>query len=372
MKLGDAGPAVAEVRARLTRLGYLNDPEFVGIDSASAVDTVILMSARFDADLDTAVRAFQQDRGISVDGIIGRDTFRHLEEARWRLGDRVLSFTPGHLISGDDVAELQRRLIRFGFDCGRADGWFGRQTDAAVREFQRSVGVEADGTCGPDTFKAFDRLSRAISSGAGEILREQISFDSIRTGVADKVIVIDPGHGGHDDGVALAGLAESDVAYDIATRVEGRVAALGTQVVLTRSALLDHDVDEIERADFANHVGADLVVSIHLDASPSPAAQGVVSFYYGQPGGAAHSIAGRVFAEMVQEEVCGRTEALDCHSHPRNWDLLRRTRMPAVRVEVGYLTNADDAARLADSTYRDQVAEGIAAAIVRFFSPEPR
>jgi N-acetylmuramoyl-L-alanine amidase len=130
LRRGDRGPGVAEVRARLAYLGLCGESP----------------SADFDDELDRAVRAFQQERGITVDGIVGPHTFRRLEEARWQLGDRVLSYVPGHLMAGDDVTELQRRLNQLGFAPGRADGLFGVNTDSALREFQRGVGVNADGT----------------------------------------------------------------------------------------------------------------------------------------------------------------------------------------------------------------------------------
>ena len=135
---GHTGPAVAEIRARLARVGLLTGP--APVDPVDAV---------FDDDVDTAVRTFQQQRGITVDGIVGPDTFRRLEEARWSVGDRSLMYTPGHLTAGDDVAQLQRRLTGMGFDCGRVDGVFGPNTDRALREFQRGVGIEVDGTAGP-------------------------------------------------------------------------------------------------------------------------------------------------------------------------------------------------------------------------------
>ena len=147
---GDAGPAVAEIRDRLGRLGLLTSPP-AAADPAAAL---------FDDDVDESVRAFQQLRGLTVDGVVGVQTFRRLEEARWALGDRVLSYSAGHLVAGDDVLALQQRLSGLGFDLGRVDGVFGVRTDAALREFQRSVGVDADGTCGPDTFRAIARLGR--------------------------------------------------------------------------------------------------------------------------------------------------------------------------------------------------------------------
>ena len=64
----------------------------------------------YDESLLRAVHAFQQRRGLIVDGVVGPQTYIALDGARWKLGDRLLSYTPGHLIQGDDVAELQERL----------------------------------------------------------------------------------------------------------------------------------------------------------------------------------------------------------------------------------------------------------------------
>ena len=95
--------------------------------------------------MDAAVRAFQQQQGLNVDGIVGPETFRRLEEVRWRLGDRVLSYSAGHMLIGEDALALQRRLTDMGFDSGRVDGIFGPSTDHALRDFQRNVGLEPDG-----------------------------------------------------------------------------------------------------------------------------------------------------------------------------------------------------------------------------------
>ena len=71
----------------------------------------------------------------------------------------------------------------------------------------------------------------------------------------------------------------------------------------------------------------------------------------------------------MQHELTERTDRRDCRIHPRTWDLLRLTRMPAVRVEVGYLSNPDDARHLASSAFHDAIADGIAAAITSVCAP---
>ena len=82
-----------------------------------------------------------------------------------------------------------------------------------------------------------------------------------------------------------------------------------------------------------------------------------------------HSAAGERFAGLVQREIVARTDLRDCRTHAKTWDLLRYTRMPAVRIELGYVTNPDDAARLGDPDFRDVVAEAIVVAVQRLYLP---
>lgn len=353
---GATGPAVAEIRARLHRLGLLAD----GTGDV------------FDVELDSAVRQFQQERGIAVDGIVGPQTFRRLEEARWQLGDRVLAYLPGHLVVGDDVLGLQERLTGLGFQPGRPDGIFGIRTDHAVREFQLNTGLPTDGTAGPETFRALARLTRAVSGGASTLLREQQAFDVLRTGVTHKVVLIDAGPDHLHRGHSANGVSEADIALDIARRVEGRLAALGTTVLVTGPARSGHtSFDESARAAIANEVNSDVVISLHCDTHSSDYANGMAAFYFGVLSGRTNSIGGQKLAELLLDEIEVRTNALNCGAHPKTWDLLRLTRMPAVHLDLGYLTNPDDAARLLDPGHRDQIAKAVTAALIRFFAPPP-
>ena len=128
---------------------------------------------------------------------------------------------------------------------------------------------------------------------------------------------------------------------------------------------------DVDRADLANRTGAHLSISLHVDASENPEAAGVSSYFFGLEPHGAWSSAGERFASLVQREIVARTDLADLRTHAKSWDLLRRTRMPAVRVDVGYLTNAHDAARLADPAFRDVVAEAVVVAVQRMYlSPE--
>ena len=126
--LGSHGPAVADVRARLAGLPADQLPEGVAEPSGDP--------AVFDEGLERAVRAFQQHKGLIVDGVVGGETFAAIDGARWALGDRILTHTPGHLLRGEDVVALQERLNTLGFSVGRVDGRFGPHTEAAGKHLR--------------------------------------------------------------------------------------------------------------------------------------------------------------------------------------------------------------------------------------------
>ena len=345
---GDTGPAVAEVRAALVALGLL-----------------AATTEEFDDATDRAVRAFQQRRGVSVDGIVGPETWAALQAARLSLGDRLLSLS-GRLFVGDDVAMLQERLLELGFDSGRVDGVFGPRTERALKGLQREYGLVSDGVCGPSTLRALKQLGRLVTGGRPHALRESEVLHRSGAALAGKTIVIDPGHGGDDRGAGGHGLDEADVALDLAARLEGRLTAVGIRALLTR--LADSNPTEAERAGFANGAGADLVLSLHVDRAASSAAQGVASYHFGAGTGVTSTV-GEQLASLVQREVVARTDLVDCRVHAKTWELLRLTRMPAVRLELGHVSHPGDAARLADAAFRDTVAEALLVAVQRLYLP---
>ncbi|QQQ76452.1 N-acetylmuramoyl-L-alanine amidase [Saccharothrix sp. 6-C] len=349
LRRGDFGPDVAEVRATLTKLGLLSDPQ---------------PSQVFDLPVEHAVRAFQQQRGLITDGLVGPATYRALRDATYRLGDRPLAFLMAQPVTGDDVFALQERLLELGYDAGRANGEFGQQTEQALRSFQRDYGLIVDGMCGPDTVRALRQLQPKVRGGRPVFLREQERVRRAGPRLSGKRIIIDPGHGGEDRGVVVDGVSEADVMLDLARLLEGKMAATGMEALLTRGP--NHNPDEGERARFANEAGADLILSLHTDRNASPLASGVATFHFGTGNGTSSTV-GEALAGFIQREIVARTGLLDCRTHPKTWDMLRMTRCTAVRVEVGYLTNAGDRQRLANPSFRDVVAEGILVAVKRLY-----
>jgi N-acetylmuramoyl-L-alanine amidase len=353
LRRGDAGPAVAEIRETLAALGL--------VPTSPPPNGRVEM---FDELVEHAVRSFQQQRGLITDGVVGPATYRALRDATYQLGARPLAYLVSAPVSGDDVLALQDRLLELGYDAGRPNGVFAAQTEGALRNFQRDYGLTVDGICGAETVRALRQLSPRARGGSPVLLREQERVRKAGPRLRGKRIVVDPGHGGDDVGVSVAGVRESDLMWDLARRLEGRMVATGMQALLSRGR--DQCPTDADRAQFANEVGADLFLSLHSDANSSVLAQGVASFHFGTNNGNTSTI-GETLAGFVQRELVVRTGLRDCRSHPKTWDPLRLTRCPAIRIEIGYLTNPEDRGRLSDPSFRDVVAEGILVAVKRLY-----
>jgi N-acetylmuramoyl-L-alanine amidase len=353
---GDTGPAVTEIRHILHLLDLLAD---------TPVET-------FDDDVVRAVRTFQQSRGLTVDGRVTEETWRALEAARWRLGARTLFHSVPHPLIGEDVRALQERLLEMGYDAGRADGIYGARTARALAQFQREVGLVPDGSCGPETLHALRRLGRKVVGGRPQWLRETERLRRAGPALVGKRVLVDPGHGGTDPGMTVTAdserWTEAELTWDLAARLEGRLTAAGVRVHLTRGPRLATPMPDTARAALANELGADLFISLHIDGHPNPEACGVAAYHYESVNGVTSTVGERL-AGLVQREIVVRTGMRDCRTHAKTWDLLRLTRMPAVRVDVGYLTSPVDRECLTQPRFRDTVVDAILAAVQRMYYP---
>ena len=159
--------------------------------------------------------------------------------------------------------------------------------------------------------------------------------------------------------------SESAAIFDLSQRLEGRLVALGVNVYLTRA--ITSNPDESERIEIANAASADLVISLHQDRYANERAQGVATYYYGSDSHGVHSIVGERFATLAQREICARTDLLNCRTHAKTWDLLRLTKSPTVRIELGYETNPGDHRRVSDPEFRETVVEALMVAIQRLY-----
>ncbi|MBT0567748.1 N-acetylmuramoyl-L-alanine amidase [Williamsia sp. CHRR-6] len=372
-RLGDRGSAVAEIRSILAAQGLLT-AHGTALDAprgrhASPADRVVdghqIDEAVFDQQTDHAVRAFQQERGLIVDGIVGPATYRVLREASYQFGARVLAFRLSAPMHGDDVATLQSRLQNLGYYTGLVDGRFGEVTHKALCQYQGEYGMVADGICGPGTLRSLERLGTRVTGGSPHAIREEETVRRSGPQLAGKRIVIDAGVGAID-GLVDARLAEleTNILWDLARRLEGRMGAAGVETFAARS--YEENPDDATRAARANSVGADLVIALRCGHHRTPKANGVATFHFGNSRGSVSSI-GHSLSGFIQREIAARTPLLDCRSHGRTWDLLRLTEMPVVQVDVGFVTNPGDTAMLSDAGIRDTIADAILVAVKRLY-----
>lgn len=173
-----------------------------------------------------------------------------------------------------------------------------------------------------------------------------------------RVVVIDAGHGGRDPGaVGIGGLQEKGVVMDISNQVATLLEQNGVQVVMTRQD--DREIDLAPRVQLANRVNADIFVSIHANAidMSRPDVNGIETYYYSS---------GQRLAQTIHNSLLQGTGARDRRVRQARFYVLRHTSMPAVLLEVGFVTGAEDAPRLANAAYRTQLAQAIVQGILQY------
>ncbi|QGU78609.1 glycosyl hydrolase family 25 [Streptococcus salivarius] len=196
--------------------------------------------------------------------------------------------------------------------------------------------------------------------------------------VLNKVVYLDAGHGGYDPGASYFGISEKSLTLAIQSRVKAKLEAEGYQVVTTRTS--DKYVDLTDRSHAANASESDIFVSIHINASGSSAAQGIETYYY-QPyaeypsriNATYHANPTRLsmsdtLANAIQSSLINATGAQNQGVKRQTFAVLRETTAPAVLLELGFLSNPQEAARLNTSAYQETLANAIVAGIKRYYS----
>ncbi|MEA5617921.1 N-acetylmuramoyl-L-alanine amidase [Cronbergia sp. UHCC 0137] len=172
------------------------------------------------------------------------------------------------------------------------------------------------------------------------------------------IVVIDPGHGGKDPGApGLGGLLEKDVILPIGKRIARVLEQNGVQAVLTRDA--DFFVELQGRVDIAKRVNANLFVSIHANSVGNrPDVNGLEVYYYDS---------GYQLAEAVRTNILQSISTIkDRGTRRARFYVLRKSSMPSILVETGYMSGREDNPRLASPEYQDRMAEAIAYGILKY------
>ena len=200
--------------------------------------------------------------------------------------------------------------------------------------------------------------------------------------VLNKVVYLDAGHGGYDPGASYFGISEKSLTLAIQSRVKAKLEAEGYQVVTTRTS--DTYVDLTDRSRAANASESDIFVSIHINASGSSAAQGIETYYY-QPyaeypsriNATYHANSTRLsmsdtLANAIQSSLINATGAQNQGVKRQTFAVLRETTAPAVLLELGFLSNPQEAARLNTSAYQETLANAIVAGIKSYYEKESK
>lgn len=202
------------------------------------------------------------------------------------------------------------------------------------------------------------------------VVNTPVASDVALSNVKNKIITIDPGHGGSDSGaVGPNGYTEKEGAFAISQKVASILNQSGAKVVMTR----DSDVDvygpnasarnELQaRVDVGNNANSDIFVSVHCNAFVNPAANGTQTFYYG------YSYQGQRLAQSIQEKMIEANGLRDRGISTCNFYVVKHSYMPAVLIETAFITNYDEEALLSDDEWQTTMAKAIAEGINEYFS----
>ena len=187
--------------------------------------------------------------------------------------------------------------------------------------------------------------------------------------LADKLIVIDPGHGGHDNGCKGGDFSEKDISLAIALKLRRELEAAGARVVMTRST--DVFIPLETRAKMANEIGADLFLSIHNNWVPNTSVSGTMSFYHNSEPSC------RALALCIYNAVTGvsglqgRGANSDRTLYANGLSVLRNCAVPSVLCEVAFLSNPADRNRLINEEFQQKIAQALADGLRSYVEGSP-
>ena len=198
-----------------------------------------------------------------------------------------------------------------------------------------------------------------------------IKLDELTT-LENKVIVIDPGHGGNDAGaIGPSGVMEKTVTLKVALELEKLLLAEGAEVIMTRRTDVEvapkgrhaTDIEELKsRCEIANDAEADIFLSIHADSFTNPAARGTTCYYFGEGGEESKKL-----ADNIQPALLEQIKTPSRGVKPCNFYVVRNTDMPAILIELAFISNPQEESLLNSKEGVEKAAQGILDGIEDYF-----
>ncbi len=200
---------------------------------------------------------------------------------------------------------------------------------------------------------------------------EQMTVEEATPLPKEVVIMIDPGHGGKDQGAHSKQPKYEEKEFTLQTSffLKRYLQDMGYRAFVTRGD--DTFIPLKVRSSFANANDVNLFISMHYNAAKSKEAHGVEVFYYNSEADPARSKRSKKLAEFTLSKVVEQTSARSRGVKHGNLAVLRQTKMPAILVEGGFLTNDKERARIQDKSYQQQIAWSIAQGVKQYLTPKP-
>ena len=184
-----------------------------------------------------------------------------------------------------------------------------------------------------------------------------------------KVIVVDAGHGGNDPGaIGFNGSYEKDINFEISQKLEEKLKSRGYKVVLTRNN--DEYIDNIERIKLANKKKARVFISIHSNSiENNSSTKGIQVLYYPNRESTIGDLNNNELAQIIMTALINGTDAVDKGIIERaDLIVLNQTKMPAILIECGFLTNSNEEKLLLTDEYQNRLVDSIVEGLEKYFS----
>ncbi|WP_296647799.1 N-acetylmuramoyl-L-alanine amidase [Romboutsia sp. 13368] len=190
------------------------------------------------------------------------------------------------------------------------------------------------------------------------ILTTMLSSNFLIANAESYKVFIDAGHGGKDNGASHNGYLEDVINLQIAHKLKNRLINEGLEVEMSRNS--DTSLSLSERAAKSNNSDADIFISIHQNASSSPSANGIETYYLGSRN--------KALATAVHNSIINSTSANDRSVREANFQVLRDNNKVSILLECGFISNPSEGYKLNTDEYQNKVVDGIVSGVKNYFN----